>query len=369
MCVTTTIELETRVRCYYEDGMSFRSIQKKLRSSGHKVSLGFIYNVINNIGKRREARSQGVQYKQTRIRTKRTPEVLKRVRENFTKTNPPTQTVMSQRLGISRHCLQDCLNDLQLKRTKKMKVFTVTDKQKANRKKNSWKLYREQLAGKKHEFVVTVDEAWFTLNEANSGSEFHYKKKGENPSSKWILQRKEVMPSKIMVVTGITARGPLKLRIVPEKVKINTDYYIKHVMKKMIEEELLEMFADDIDKVFIHHDKAPSHTSKKMTEFADQMNDKYGITFIRKEDIPVKGADISPMDFSGFGYLKQAVKRSRVKTLSGLGKKLKEIWSKVTVEQCQNTFRSWKRRCVKVQRQNGAHIEHIQGIHSHKHNK
>ena len=177
------------------------------------------------------------------------------------------------------------------------------------------------------------------------------------------------MPSKIMVVTGITARGPLKLRIVPDKVKINTDYYIKHVMKKMIEEELLEMFADDIDKVFIHHDKAPSHTSKKMTEFADQMNDKYGITFIRKEDIPVKGADISPMDFSGFGYLKQAVKRSRVKTLSGLGKKLKEIWSKVTVEQCQNTFRSWKRRCVKVQRQNGAHIEHIQGIHSHKHNK
>ena len=108
--------------------------------------------------------------------------------------------------------------------------------------------------------MVTVDETWFTLNEANSGSEFQYKKKGENLSSKWILQRKEVMPSKIMVVTGITARGPLKLRIVPEKVKINTDYYIKHVMKKMIEEEFLEMFANDIDKVFIHHDKAPSHT-------------------------------------------------------------------------------------------------------------
>ena len=103
-----------------------------------------------------------------------------------------------------------------------------------------------------------------------------------------------------------------------------------------------------------------------MTAFAEEMHAKYGITFIKKEHIPVKGADISPMDFHGFGYLKNEINKTRVRTFEGMCKKLAKIWSEVSVKQCQDTYRSWKSRLVQVTKQKGGHIEHIKDIHRHK---
>jgi len=182
----------------------------------------------------------------------------------------------------------------------------------------------------------------------------------------WIIPCKEMMPKKVMVVAGLTAKGPLKVRIIPDKVKINSEYYIKYVLTPIIDQELVPMFGDDIKKVFTHYDKASPHVSNEMAASAMKMKNKYGLTFITKQDIPVKGADISPMDFHGFGYLKQAVQASRVSTIQGLCKKIKKIWSQRTPAQCDLVYQSWKRRLIQVQKVSGKHIEHIKQIHSHK---
>ncbi|UYV60508.1 hypothetical protein LAZ67_1001355 [Cordylochernes scorpioides] len=55
-----------------------------------------------------------------------------------------------------------------------------------------------------------------------------------------------------------------------------------------------------MDKVFLHHDKASSHTSNKTQQFLQEMKDTLGLNFIRNSDIPVKSPDASPLDFYGF---------------------------------------------------------------------
>ena len=166
------------------------------------------------------------------------------------------------------------------------------------------------------------------------------------------------MPKKVFLVTGMTVRGSLTIRQVRDEVKVNSDFYIKRVF---IQQELVPMFGND--KVFVHHDKAPSHISRKMAAFAKDMHDTYGITFIKKKDIPINEANISSMDFHSFSFLKQEIYKTIVKTFQGMCENLAKIWIDISVKKCQDTYRSWKHRLVQVKLQNGGCIEHIRDIH------
>lgn len=119
-------------------------------------------------------------------------------------------------------------------------------------------------------------------------------------------------------------------------------------------------------KFFFHHDKSTCHTAAYTKAYMDQMTSEHGIRFIQKEDIPIKGPDVSPMDFFGFGYLKQEVKKTRVRTLNGLWKKCQSIWDNISPETCAKVFQSWKKRCRLVAKRHGAHIEQVKEIHHHK---
>ena len=98
------------------------------------------------------------------------------------------------------------------------------------------------------------------------------------------------------------------------------------------------------------------------------MSRETGISFIQKEDIPVKGADCSPMDFFGFGWLKAKVAQRKVRTLAGLAKVVKEEWSKLSPETIQNVYAGWKRRLRMIDKMQGKHVEQVKGIHSKRTN-
>ncbi|UYV69514.1 hypothetical protein LAZ67_6003865 [Cordylochernes scorpioides] len=102
-----------------------------------------------------------------------------------------------------------------------------------------------------------------------------------------------------MVVGVMTGRGVLPLIKVPSKVKVNSEFYIECVLKPVIE-QLKDLYPGEMDKVFLHHDKASSHTSNKTQQFLQEMKDTLGLNFIRNSDIPVKSPDASPLDFYGF---------------------------------------------------------------------
>ena len=68
-----------------------------------------------------------------------------------------------------------------------------------------------------------------------------------------------------------------------------------------------------MDKVFFHHDKASSHTSALTSTYLEEK--KIDLSYLNKEDIPVKCPDGSPLDFFGFGFLKQKLEKRNARTL------------------------------------------------------
>ena len=49
------------------------------------------------------------------------------------------------------------------------------------------------------------------------------------------------------------------------------------------------------------------------------------MSYLNKEDITVKFPDGSPLDFFGFGFLKQKLEKRNARTLEGVAKLSKEI--------------------------------------------
>lgn len=169
-----------------------------------------------------------------------------------------------------------------------------------------------------------------------------------------------------MVVAAMSHKRTFPLIQVPIGTKVNSRFYVHDVLSPLIHKYLIPTFGDDISKVFIHHDKSSVRVSEFATLYMELMTLKYGIKFITKPDIPVKGADCSPLDFFGFGYLKQQLESCQVGGLNQLWKKAKKVWDGIPSETCAKVFESWKKRCRVIYEEQGSHVEQIKKIHEHK---
>ena len=132
--------------------------------------------------------------------------------------------------------------------------------------------------------MVSLDEALFYLIKGMHETKICYVPRKQRTPEDWIREFNEVNAPKIMVVAGMTGRGPLKARIVPVSVKINSLFYVENVLTPIINEELPNLYPGELNKVFLHHDKASSHVSKMTTAYLSSMEEETGITFIHKED-------------------------------------------------------------------------------------
>lgn len=160
-----------------------------------------------------------------------------------------------------------------------------------------------------------------------------------------------------MAVGAMTGKGILPLHKIPGSTKVNSDYYIAKVLKPIIEQQLPKLYKNELHKVVIHHDQASSHMSNATEAYAAEIKEKLGVTILFKEDIPVKGPDVSPLDFFGFGYIKQRFNCHKKMTLDGAWKALKSEWNKVSAATCKRVIESWKRRLRLIPRLRGYHIE------------
>lgn len=113
------------------------------------------------------------------------------------------------------------------------------------------------------------------------------------------------------------------------------------------------MYPGEMHKVFIHHDRACSHTARITEQYLQSQKEQQGIRYLKKDEIPVKEADISPMDFFGFGYIKQKLKKKRPTTLEGLWKLVRETWARLPVDTPGLVMAAWKRRCRMVHKLSG----------------
>ena len=326
-----------------------------------------MYKIINNDGKRRSILSAtGVKPKNDYPCKKKTPALLRKIDSLVNKENPPSQNAIAKQCNITQPYVHRIIHqDLGNQVRRKPRCHQLKESHKRNRKTNSRKLYEKHLAGQRSEFVVTLDEALFFVEDCNGTRKICYTK-SRKEVHKYIYQKKEKFGKKLMVVGAISGRGVLPLIPVRTNCKINSKYYVDNVLKRFLEEEIPKLYPGELDKVFIHHDAASSHTAKFTQAYAADLKRRTGMTIISNKDIPVKSPDISPMDFYGFGVLKQRLKHRRARTVPGLWKVMNSEWNQIGVETCRKVFGSWKRRLRAVAKLNGEHIEHVKKIHSRK---
>lgn len=77
------------------------------------------------------------------------------------------------------------------------------------------------MSGNKFEFVVTLDEALFFVQDCKETRRICYTR-DKSEINKYVYQKKEKFSDKLMVVAAMTGRGPLPLIPVRTNAKINS---------------------------------------------------------------------------------------------------------------------------------------------------
>ena len=315
----------------------------------------------------RESEEKGKEFKKSQPLRKVTPRVLATIKRYTSRENIPPHSFIAQKTNVSKSTISRVINNkLEMQKRRKRMVHVLNLKEKKNRMSNCIKLYKKHLAREKCKFVVTLDESWIRLKFDGHRTNFCCIKREESVPYDWVKEERTLWERKFVVVAAMTYFGTIPLFQVPQKTTMTAHNYINLVLRPLIHKYLIPIFGDDINKVLIHQDKSPVHTAEMTTLYLELMNEKYGIRFITKEDIPVKGADCSPLDFFGFGFLKQKVNAAGCRTLKGLWKKCCTIWSEVSPGTCARVYQSWKKRYRMIHQRLGSHVEQTKEIHRHR---
>jgi transposase len=222
---------------------------------------------------------------------------LKKMAEN---PNPRTQKSMAKSLNISQQVVSYQINKvLDKKLTKKPKGQELSEKTIQKRYRRSWPLYLK-LRGQRWTKLVTSDEAWFYLDSTSRKTKLQYLSRGQKRTSLETFTSKS-HPKGVLVWVGISANGCTQARFVERGAKVNSDYYIKNVLKPFLTRDIPKLYPNG-DYLF-HQDSAPSHVSKKTLNYLRSMN----VPFITPEQWLPNSPDVAPLDYFFWGYLKNRI--------------------------------------------------------------
>ncbi|UYV67603.1 GNB2L1 [Cordylochernes scorpioides] len=97
----------------------------------------------------------------------------------------------------------------------------------------------------------------------------------------------------------------------------------KTCLRPIIQNDVLFLYPSDSRSVWLHQDKATTHTSHSTRQYLDKKMDETRILYIPFKHFPAK--DLAPMDFCAFGLLKTALRSRKPKTLDVYGKLLRTV--------------------------------------------
>lgn len=339
---------------------SYSQIIKTCAGRGFAVSRNGITSVLNRNKNTRfnQVREEAGPSRKRRAPS-RTPEVVAKIRRLVTGENPRTQRSVANTVHVSQATVHNVIKkDLRLVRRHKSRVHRLLPRHVKERKTNCRKLYERYLARDRWQYVVSLDEAYVYLDNCNKPRAIFYRPVGEKNYQKWFRECRESFSKGFMVIAGYCSKGKLQIRKVEKNVKVNSLYYQTNVLDPIYHTEIPALYGTDANMVWLHQDKASSHTSRSTVAYLQQLHQETGIRAIPFEDIPVKSPDASPMDFCAFGLLKRALASRRPRSLSGLWKAYREEWDALDMTSLRRSLLQWKLRCRAIVGMHGHQIEH-----------
>ena len=242
---------------------------------------------------------------------------------------------MATKLGVSVGTVNRIIrNTLQAKLRKKCGVHQLNTRQIQNRRQRSWRLYMK-LRNDNWKNYVTSDEAMFYLGGSYGRRKVCYVRKGYDDRHKLKFVKRDAFAAGFMAWAGVCYNVKTEIRIIPKGTKVNSEYYIKNVLKPFIEKDVPKLFPGDTAKdIVFHQDSASSHTAKQTLAYLKNKN----IKCISPVEWMPKSPDAAPMDFGIWGIIKRRLQKRIVNTLTGLKRALKDKWAKTGAEHHKQDF-------------------------------
>lgn len=191
--------------------------------------------------------------------------------------------------------------------------------------------------------IMTGDESWFLYSyQPTHQWVLHDEKPGE------IVERSHYQ-RKIMVSIYITMNGKFLVDIMPKGCNFNSNYFCGIILPQLEKLAFPNGKKKNDKKWILHFDNAPSHRSKLSTETLNRYP-------FRSLPNPPFSPDVSPLDFGGFGTVKEKMPIGTFEDDDELKENIEEILSHLGPGYFKSLFTEWERRLNEVIRTNGEFV-------------
>ena len=130
-------------------------------------------------------------------------------------------------------------------------------------------------------------------------------------------------------------------------------------------EQILDVFVnqllpEELESGYFQQDGATAHTTRENLRYLEEFYDDRIISLRANPEWPPRSPDLTPLDFSVFGWMKDSIYKNRVHTLEELMDKITRFCNEnLNEEVLQDIFENKKRRVALCLRENGQHFQHL----------
>lgn len=214
--------------------------------------------------------------------------------------------------------------------------------------------FQELIGGDRWKYVISLDEARLSLNDANGIRGVYYQKPGKPTFPSWTKKWKK-HEKKIMYAAGVCARGVTRMYFVPPTCRVDCWFFFNHILKPIVEIDIPRLYPKCQNRVVLRFDSAGSYTTREVYDWHDER----GIKYIKKEEWLRNSPDLSPMDYGPNGIFKQTMFGKKALTLGGLKKVARQVWPKFLLQTCYNIMAAWGERVNLMLENSGFQIENL----------
>jgi len=345
------------VKIHYKYGEHFAETVRKVRTSfGHHnaPSRNTVVNLIEKFevsGSLLTAKSSG------RSRTGRLNENIATVSASVDESPSTSIRHRAQQLDISRSSVQRILTkDLHLRAYKIQLTQELQPADHAQRRTfANWILEHQQIDGDFSKKIIFSDEAHFQLNGYVNKQNCRIWGT-ENPQ---VIQQLSMHPPRVTVWCGFWVGGVIGPyffeNAAGNAVTVNGVRY-RDMITNFLWEELNGI---DLEDIFFQQDGATCHTADETMQLLQTKF--HGRVISRRGDVnwPPRSCDLTPLDFSLWGFLKGKVYANDPQTIPELKEEIRRTINEISPQLCQNVIENFVKRMNVCKQSRGGHLSDI----------
>ncbi|KAJ3649791.1 hypothetical protein Zmor_021512 [Zophobas morio] len=194
------------------------------------------------------------------------------------------------------------------------------------------------------------DEAWFHLSGYVNSQNFRIWST-ENPHA---FEETPLHAMKVGVWLAVSRRrfiGPIFFQDT-----INAARYREQILDVFVN----QLLPEELESGYFQQDGATAHTTRENLRYLEEFYDDRIISLRANPEWPPRSPDLTPLDFSVFGWMKDSIYKNRIHTLEELMDKITRFCNEnLNEEVLQDIFENKKRRVALCLRENGQHFQHL----------